>query len=242
MKRGGRFPDDQAEVVFSDVFVEQLEDLPDRQRLEVLGAAVALCADPGGKHPLRAPLAGWNTLEVLGGHHRIVYKASVEDGSGLVEVLCMGRRSDEEVYDMARGLVGSGCIPAEEATALWESLALLDVMAAAVGLEGWDFRPPPAPEGMRRAAVAAGVMTAEEAALLSTDELQVALEAGWDEVGNADPERALEAALARARDSGDFVARFILARRDEARCSAVMPRAQRRCIRRRDHPGPHRAT
>ena len=57
MRRGSRFPADQAEVVFSDVLVEQLSDLPHDQQLNVLGAIVGLCEDPAGKHPLKRPLA-----------------------------------------------------------------------------------------------------------------------------------------------------------------------------------------
>lgn len=38
-----------------------------------------------------------------------------------------------------------------EVTRLWEALSLFDVVAEAVGLGGWDHRPPPAPDGMVRA-------------------------------------------------------------------------------------------
>lgn len=48
MKPGNRLPDDQAEIVFSDVFVEQLEACSGVERLEIMTTVVALCSDPGG--------------------------------------------------------------------------------------------------------------------------------------------------------------------------------------------------
>ena len=241
MRRGSRFPADQAEVVFSDVLVEQLSDLPHDQQLNVLGAIVGLCEDPAGKHPLKRPLAGWNTLEVLEGHKRVIYKASTPGGTGLIEALCLGPRSDQEVYDMAAGLAASGCLSEEEATQLWDALALLDTLPEQLGLEGWDYRPPSAPEGMRKSAVAAGVLREEEAQFLSADELAVAMNAAWTADGGPDPERALQAALERARGSANFSQRAILHARREDRCGALMPRARQSCVRRRGHRGPHRA-
>ncbi len=149
MRRGDRFPDDQAEVVFADAFVDQLADLTDVERHDVLGDVVRLCSEPAGTHPLATPLAGWNTLEVLNNNKRVVYKATVVEGSGLIEVLCLGPRSNNEVYDMA------------------------------VGLDGWDFQPPPAPDGMIRAAVAAGLIDEPVVALLSKPELEAAMAEGW---------------------------------------------------------------
>lgn len=45
-----------------------------------------------------------------------------------------------------------------ELTDLWDAPAVLDVVAESVGLDGWDFQPPPAPVGMTKAAVAAGLI------------------------------------------------------------------------------------
>ncbi|MBK5223381.1 MAG: hypothetical protein JJE52_11005 [Acidimicrobiia bacterium] len=241
--RGGRFPDDQAESVFSDAFVEQLGSLSDDERLSVIAEVVRLCDDPAGKHPLHTPLAGWNTLDVLGGHRRVVYKASAPGDVGLVEVLCLGPRSDNEVYDMAVGLRDAGLLEPDEITDLWDALAVLDVIEEDVGLDGWDFRPPLPPEGMVRAAVAAGLLDGETASLLSQDELEAAMADGWGPAG-ADPVRAIIAALERARrrrrvEPIDRAA--ILSGRRADRCEAVMPRAGTRCIRRRGHPGPHRS-
>jgi len=241
VRRGGRFPGDQAEVVFSDVLVEQLSKHTEEEQLDILAEIVGLCEDPSGKHPLRRPLAGWNTLDVLQGHGRVVYKASTPGGTGLIEALCLGPRSDQEVYDMADALVASGCLSEEEATQLWDALALLDTIPEQVGLDGWDYRPPVAPEGMRKSAVAAGVLSAEEAQYLSADELAIAMNAAWADEGGPDPERALQAALERARGSADFSQRAILRARQDARCEVLMPRARHGCIRRRGHRGPHRA-
>jgi hypothetical protein len=243
VRRGARLPGDAAELVLSDVLVEQLAGLTPDLREEVLAAVVRLCADPAGDHPLSGVLAGWNTLSVLRGRSRVVHRVDVVAGVGLIEVLCLGPRSDSEVYDVARALVASGLLTDDEITALWDALAVLDVVAERVGLDGWDFRPEPAPEGMRRAAVAAGLLDAEVADLLGRDEVEAAMCEGWGPAG-PDPVAALVAALERARDRAVPLdadgARAVLASRGGPRCGAVMPRARRRCVRRAGHPGPHR--
>lgn len=240
MRRGSRFPNDQAEVVFADIIVEQLERFSEDNRIDVLAEIVHLCDDPAGKHPLHAPLSGWNTLDVLSGHYRVVYKATISEGVGLLEVLCIGPRSDSEVYDMAVSAVKTGCLSEDEVTQLWEALGLLEVVTEEVGLEGWDYRPAPAPAGMRRAAVAAGLIDQDTADLLAKDELEAAMAFGWGPDG-PDPERALIAALERARGSADFSARKIIEVRQDARCGVLMIRARSNCVRRAGHPGPHRS-
>ena len=244
MRHADRFPDAAAELGLTDVVVEQLADLTAAPREDVLVDLVRLCADPTGKHPLRAPLAGWSTLDVLDGHGRVVYRASIVDEVGLVEVLCLGPRSDSEVYDMAVALRDAGVLTEQELTELWDALAILDVVAEQVGLDGWDFLPAPAPEGMRRAAVAAGLLGEDVAALLSRDEVEAAMAAGWGPEG-PDPAAALVAALERARARAVPLtpedAAAVLAQRGEDRCGAILPRAQRPCVRRAGHPGPHRS-
>ena len=229
--------------MLSDVLVEQLAELTPDRREDVLVDLVRLCADPGGRHPLGGVLAGWNTLEVLRGRSRVVHRVSIVDGVGLIEALCLGPRSDSEVEDTARALVAAGLLDDDEATALWDALAILDVVAERAGLDGWDFLPEPAPEGMRRAVVAAGLLDAATAALLGRDELEAAMRDGWGSDG-PDPTAALVAALERARDRAVPLsaegARAVLAARGEDRCGALMPRAQRLCVRRAGHPGPHR--
>lgn len=148
MRRDARFPSGQAEVVFSDVLIEQLGMHIPSERESVIAEVVRLCDRPGGKHPLRAPLAGWNTVDVLAGHRRIVYKASVVQGVGRLEALCLGPRSDNEVYDMAVALVESGLLTDDEVSSIWDALAILAVIEEDVGLDGWDYLPPPAPEGV----------------------------------------------------------------------------------------------
>lgn len=244
MRRGGRLPGDAAEVVLSDVLIEQLVGLEAAAREAVLVELARLCEDPSGRHPLRAPLAGWNTLDVLGAEQRVVYRARVVDGVGLLEALCLGPRTDAEVYDMAVVLRDSGMLDADEIAQLWEALAILDVVAEQVGLDGWDFRPAPAPEGMRRAAIAAGLLDERTAALLSRDEIEAAMTSGWGPDGPR-PAAALVAALERARSRavplGAEEAAAILASRGEDRCGVLLPRAQRHCVRRAGHPGPHRS-
>lgn len=241
MKRGGRLPDDQAEVVFADVFVEQVADLTEAEQLDVLRAVQRLIEAPDGKHPLSAPLVGWNTEAVLGGHQRIVYKATAEGGVGLIEVLCLGPRAASEVYDLAVAL--ARILDPHDMTQVWESLALLDIVAEAVGLDGWDYRPPPAPEGLIRASVAAQALDEQTARMLSKHEIEAALAAAWEHGGaDADPVAAVRAALRSARGSITPPAdRDILDERRAERCSAAMPRAGVACIRKAGHPGAHRA-
>jgi hypothetical protein len=243
VRRGQRFPADQAEIVFSDVFVEQLAELRAEQQVAVLAAMVALCRDPSGKHPLRAPLPGWNTEDVLEGEQRVVYRAGVVEGVGVIDVLCLGPRSGSQVYDMAVALTASGLLTDEEVTFLWEALAVLDVVEEEVGLDGWDYRPPPAPEGMRLAAVRSGLLSESQAAALSKDELEAAMNAGWTG-GQPDPHAALVAALerARTRTRGPVDVEDVLAKRAEDRCGAVLPRARAPCVRRAGRDDPHRAS
>lgn len=235
-------PDDQAEIVFSDVFVEQLADLTKVEQLDVLAEVNRLCEQPAGKHPLGGALAGWNTVEVNGRMRRVVYKARTQDGAGTIHVLCVGKRSDDAVYDTARALVDSGLLTEEEATQIWDALALVDVEAEAVGLDGWDYRPPAAPEGMQKAAVAAGVVDAETAAVMSKPELEAAMENAWTPTGEPDPEAAVAAALRSRQGRVPPEPGTVLRERATERCNVVMPVARARCIRRKGHPGPHRAS
>lgn len=244
MLRGWRLPGGQAELVFFESFVEQLDDRPDVEQVAILAAVVSLCDDPGGKHPLHAPVAGWNTLEVLQRNKRVVYRVAEVDGVGLIEVLCLGPRSNNEIYDMAKALVASGLLDEDETTALWDALAIFDVVAETVGLDGWDFKPRPAQAGMVKAAVAANLLPEDIASALSQDELAAAMEGGFGPHG-PDPQAALAAALHRARSRAtplDLVeVHQVISARSERRCGAVMPRAQAACLRREGHPGPHRA-
>ncbi|HEY0216450.1 MAG TPA: hypothetical protein VGC57_08675 [Cellulomonas sp.] len=252
MRAGGWLPGDQAEIVFSYAFVDQIAALSEQDRYDVLAAVLQLCADPGGTHALGArsgsrALVGWNTLAVLRREKRVVYR--VDEAGASIGVLCLGPRRDGEVYDVAVALIRSGLLSDEHVTQIWEALALFETLADDLGLDGWDYRPEPAPEGLRRAAVATGLVEEALAALLASDEITAALEHGWGPDG-PDPEKALRAAMARARggagfDSAEWRSRAederIVRGRMQPRCAAVMPRARTACIRRAGHPGPHRA-
>ena len=245
MSSPGSFPDEQAEVVFSDIFVEYLESLTRRQAEDVVVEVLRLCSNPAGTHRLgnkSGKLAGWNTLYVLGGQHRVVFSSRVLNGVGVIEVLCGGPRRENAVYDLAVNLAASGKLTDEEVNELWLMLTLLRITAEQVGLDGWDYVPEPAPEGMQRAAVKLGLFTEEEAATLSLRELEAAMTAGWDADGNPDAQLALTAALQEARlgvDPGDVTR--VLQGRLQPRCGAVLPVAKVPCIRRAGHPGPHRS-
>jgi len=226
--------------------LEYLESLTAAEVESVLVDVVSLCRNPVGTHPLsnrnRADqLGGWNTIEVLRREHRVVFGSCVEDGVGVIEVLCGGPRRGEAVYDMANLLIATGRLTADEATQIWEALVLLELTAERAGLDGWDYRPPAAPPGMVKAAVSTGLLPEGIASALSKDELEAALEGGWLG-GQPDAAAALDAALRRARGSVDAVdVTRVLAGRALDRCDALLPRAGVRCIRRKGHPGPHRA-
>ena len=208
--------------------------------------AQGLCLNPVGKHPLsnrggHDNLAGWNTLDVLAGEFRVVFCSKVIDDVGVIEVLCAGPRKGEAVYDIASALIATGKLSEDEVTEIWQALILLDLLAEDIGLDGWDFKPEPGPDGLVKAAVSAGLLTEDLARLLSKDELAAALEGGWDETG-ANPEKALSAAMRRARASADAgnITR-IMKQRAEDRCDVFMPRKKATCIRKAGHPGPHRS-
>jgi hypothetical protein len=246
LRSGQSFPHDQAELLFSDVFVEWLETRSDKEKLSVLVDIEALCKNPVGKHPLsnrggNDNLAGWNTLDVLAGEFRVVFCSQVVEGVGVIEVLCVGPRKGDAVYASAKALIATGKLTDDEVTEIWQALILLDLLAEDIGLDGWDFKPEPGPDGLVKAAVSAGLLTEDLARLLSKDELSAALEGGWDETG-ANPEKALSAAMRRARASADpgNIAR-VMKQRAEDRCGVFMPRKKATCIRKAGHPGPHRS-
>lgn len=248
MRGSERLPDDQAEIVFSEPFLLYLDDLTAADRESVLVEVVTLCRNPVGKHPLSNRsgidrLAGLNTVEVLGKKHRVVFAARTEQGVGLIEVICAGPRTGNAVYDVANALVRSGRLTAEEATQLWDALALLDVVAEGVGLDGWDYRPRPAEAHLVRALVQLGLLPEDLAGVISRAEAEAAMRDGYDETGQPDRYAALAAVMRAARTRSDYGnATDILRRRSEARCGAHMPRARAVCVRRVGHPGPHRAT
>ncbi|MFI5622420.1 hypothetical protein ACIA03_03045 [Nocardioides sp. NPDC051685] len=251
MRASERFPDDQAYVEFNDAFVESLEPLTIAQRESLLADVVALCRNPAGAHPLSnrggQKLAGWNTLDVLQKEYRVVFASRVDvvDGTpvGMIEVLVAGPRRAAAAYDMAAALVRSGRIDPDLMTEVWEVLALVEVVAEEVGLDGWDYRPEPAPPGMVKAAVVAGILDEATATNLSKDELEAAMTHGWDADGNPDPVAALGAAMRRARAGVEpFDLTRVMSGRREPRCGAILRRAKRPCIRREGHPGPHRSS
>ncbi|WP_040525606.1 hypothetical protein [Gordonia effusa] len=247
MRGNERLPDDQAEIVFSEPFLLYLDDLTPDERESVLVEVVALCDNPIGKHPLSNRssvdrLAGLNTVEVLGRKHRAIFSARIEGGVGLIEVICAGPRTGNAVYDVANALVRSGHLTEEEVTQLWDALALLDVVAEAVGLDGWDYAPPQAEAHLVRALVQLGLLPAALAEVLSRAEAEAAMRDGYDQAGQPDMAAALSAAIRAARTRSDYQdATDILRRRTESRCAAAMPRARATCVRRIGHPGPHRA-
>lgn len=248
MRGNERLPDDQAEIVFSEPFLLYLDGLTANERESVITDVVALCTNPVGKHPLSNRsatdrLTGLNTIEVLNKKHRVIFAVRIEQRVGLIEVICAGPRTGNAVYDIANALVRSGHLTEEEATQLWDALALLDVLAEQAGLDGWDYLPRPAEAHLVRALVQLGLLPEELAVVVSRAEAEAAMRDGYDESGQPDQYAALTAVIRAARTRSDYGdATDILKRRTEKRCGAEMPRARATCIRRVGHPGPHRAT
>ncbi|RIT36785.1 hypothetical protein D2E76_16145 [Mycobacteroides abscessus] len=248
MRGSDRLPADQAEIVFSESFLLYLDDLTDTDRETVLAEVVALCENPVGKHPLSNRsntdrLAGLNTVEVLGRSQRIVFASRIEAGVGVIEVICAGPRSDNAVYDIANALVIAGKLTEAEATQLWDALAVLEVAAEKAGIDGWDYRPPPAEAHLVKALIQLGLLPADIAATVSRTEAEAAMREGLGDDGQPDTAAALAAVMHAARTRTDYEdATDILRRRTQDRCGATMPRARATCIRRAGHPGPHRAT
>lgn len=240
MRPGESFPNDQAEVVFSEQAIEWLAEHNDADANAVIDDIVALCRSPWGKHRLSNRhagdrLAGLNTAETLCGDQRIIFRSRTVDGVGLVEVICIGPRTGNRVYDLANMLVSTGKLSDEEVADIWDMLAILGTTADHPGLEGWDHAPEPAPPGLVKAAVASGALTEEVAARLSIEELTAAMAAAFDTpTGRPDPHRGTSASLGPE-------SQLALSGRAEPRCGALMPRAQRPCVRRAGHPGPHRS-
>lgn len=248
MRGNERLPDDQAEIVFSEPFLLYLDELTADERESVISDVVALCGNPVGKHPLSNKsatdrLAGLNTVEVLNKRHRVIFAARIEQGVGLIEVICAGPRTGNAVYDVANALVRSGQLTEEEATQVWDALALLDIIAETVGLDSWDYTPQPAEAHLVRALVQLGLLPEELAVVVSRPEAEAAMRDGYDESGQPNQYAALAAVMRAARSRSDYGdATDVLKRRTEERCGADMPRARATCIRRVGHPGPHRAT
>jgi hypothetical protein len=97
-------------------------------------------------------------VAVLGRRHRIVFAARAEQGVALIEVVCAGPRAGNAVYDVANALVRWGRLTEEEATQVGDALALLEVVAEDVGIDGWDYRSRPAEARLVRALVQLGLL------------------------------------------------------------------------------------
>lgn len=248
MRVGDSLPGDQAEVTFTTEAEEWIAShVEESQWDEFLDDVVALFTQPWGKHPLSNrhasdQLAGLNTTATLRGAYRIVFRSAISpEGTGLIEILAIGPRSNNRIYDSVNSLIGSGKLRDDEVQSIWDMLALYETTAEKHGLELWDYQPDPAPPGLIRSAVALGVLSHDLAELLSVDEINAAMSDAWDpETGDLDPARAHRAALTRVAGSAD--PERIFAVRQEPRCEAYMPRAEKPCVRRRGHPGAHRAT
>ena len=247
MRVGDSLPDDQAEVIFTTEAEEWIAShVEESQWDELLDDVVALFTQLWGKHPLSNrhasdQLAGLNTTATLRGAYRIVFRSAVSpEGTGLIEILAIGPRSNNRIYDAVNSLLSSGKLSDDEVQSVWDMLEIYETTAEKHGLELWDFQPEPAPSGLIRSAVTLGVLPQELAEVLSADEINAAVADAWDpDAGDLDPARALRAAVTRVAGSAD--PERVFAVRQEPRCSAHMPRAGKPCVRRRGHPGAHRA-
>lgn len=179
------FLEQQAEVVLTEENIDCLiENVVTSQRENVIDTIVSLFAAPQGEHPLsnqnKTNLVGFNTVEVAQREFRIIYRVSVREGVGLIEVITIGHRRDDEVYVYAHDLIQSGKLSEAEQTQIWDALTLIDDTKARVGLEDWDYKEEPAPEGLIKPAVVAGALDEDFARILSKDEIVVAMSAAWE--------------------------------------------------------------
>lgn len=237
-------PHNQAEVVFTEHSIDWLiEHVTASQREHVFDTIVDLFRAPQGKHALshqnKTNLVGFNTVEAAQREFRIVYRVSIINNTGLIEIITIGQRRDGEVYAEAHDLIHSGKLTEAEQTQIWDALILVNETKSRIGLEGWDYSEEPAPEGLIKAAVAAGVITEDTAKLLSKNELVAAMAAAWA-TGTLDPAAGLAAAFDRVATS--TTPDRILASRKEARCGAMMPKLGVPCIRQQGHAGAHRGS
>lgn len=235
-------PQRQAEVVFTEESIDWLiENVVASQRENVMDTIVSLFAAPQGKHPLsnqnKTNLVGFNTIEAAQRQFRIIYRVSVRSGVGLIEVITIGHRRDDEVYVDAHDLIQSGKLSEAEQTQIWDALTLIEDTKARVGLENWDYMEEPAPEGLIKSAVASGVLDEDFARILSKDEIVAAMSAAWEN-GEANHEAAIAAALGRIATSTR--PERIFESRREPRCGAIMPKLKIPCIRVKGHAGAHR--
>lgn len=236
-------PDEQAEVVFTEQSIDWLiENVTEAERDDVFDTIVGLFRAPRGKHPLSnqnaTNLVGFNAVEAARREFRIIYRVTVTDGVGLIEIIAIGQRRDGEVYSAADDLVRSGTLTESEQTQIWDALTLLDETKTRLGLEQWDYAEEPAPDGLVKAASAAGI-DEDVARLLSKDELVAAMAAAW-EGGTLDPQAGIAAALRRIATS--TTPDRILASRRTERCGVMMPKLGKPCIRVKGHAGAHRGS
>lgn len=151
MRSGEHFPDDQAELVISDEAIEWIADnLTASEQDEFLDDLTTLFRRPWGKHPLSNRsaadhLAGLNTASTLSGDHRIVFRSTVSaQGTGLIEVIAIGPRTSNRIYDAVNALVASGKLDDSITQQIWDLLSLLEDTVDRYGLESWDYFPPEA--------------------------------------------------------------------------------------------------
>lgn len=243
MQPGECFPDDQAELTFTAESIDWLiANVNTSEREAVFDTITGLFTSPEGKHRLsnqaRTNLVGFNTIEACQRTYRIIFRAKVHESVGTIEIVTIGLRRDDDVYAEAHDLIHSGKLSETEQTQIWDALKLLEETKERLGLEEWDYFEEPAPVGMVKAAVAAGILDEDIAKRLTQGELTAAMAAAW-ESGDLDTQAALAAAMERVATSAT-PDRVFTARR-APRCGALMPIAKGICIRAKGHAGAHRA-
>lgn len=156
-------------------------------------------------------------------------------------MLTGGPRRNNEVYDIAEALRPK--LTDAEWTQLRDVLDLVERTAEEVGLGPWDHAPTPAPMGLVKTAVSAGLLDEDIASTMTKDEILAAIQFGYAD-GVPNKAQAMEAALRASRASGapPRDPRVIFIARQEPRCGAILPRAGVPRIRREGHPGDHRST
>lgn len=168
VRGGDHRPGDQAELVLSSHVEEWIADNVDQAQWdELLDDIVVLVTMPWVKHPLSHQTAtdqpaGLNTTATLHGDYRIDFRATITPhDTGLIEIIAIGPRTGNRIYDAVNALMASGALDADEMQSIGDMLTLYEntpkSMASNCGTTvrilhrpGWSSPPLPSARSPKR--------------------------------------------------------------------------------------------
>ena len=246
-------PDPFGELVLSEATIDALEGLNKHERIEALRAIadVFVKSQTGSGHSTSngrdgVDLSGWDTMPFgHEGKRRFIYRTVRDrdnpDAACTVEVLYVGKKSDKSLYSKA-GRVADTFGP-DSVMSVWETLDIVDTAAHDVGIPDWDLIPEKMHRWERDQMVADGVLTEDEADVVSSME-------AWNAKGEKD---AREAGMSADTRPLSHVAvsslgplppglspAEVMKSRMAGRCGKWMPQARSNCARPSLHNGPCR--